>query len=319
MENTLEIKGLEVSVKTEGNSVRILGGINLEIERNESVALVGESGSGKTMTAMSVMQLLPKNISADRGEILLQGRNILAMNEKELREMRGTAAGMIFQEPSSYLNPLFTVGSQIAEAVKEEKGNRKEKVMRILKDVELKSSAYYQYPHQLSGGMQQRVMIAMALINNPALLIADEPTTALDATTAYGIIELLKKMMAKYGLSVLFITHDISLAASFAKRIGVMYAGRLVEISDAGKIIDKPLHPYAERLIDCLPERYNKGERIKTIEGSVPDFKKLPRGCPFHPRCSYKKEVCTQKEPGEMNVEGRIVRCFRYGNLSENG
>ncbi len=318
MENTLEIRDLEVSADIEKKKVRILKDINLSIAKHESVALVGESGSGKTMTAMSVIHLLPKNISIDTGEILVNGRDILKMKEKQLMNTRGSTTGMIFQEPSSYLNPLFTVGSQIAEAIKDNTANRKEQTIKMLEDVELKNTVYYQYPHQLSGGMQQRVMIAMALINHPDLLIADEPTTALDVTTAYGITQLLKKMMVKYGLSVLFITHDISLAVRFAKTIGVMYAGRLVEISDAKKILTRPLHPYTEKLIDCLPERYKPGERIKTIEGNVPDFKNLPTGCPFHPRCPYKKQVCSVQEPAIMVKEEAIVRCFQYGKTTIN-
>jgi oligopeptide/dipeptide ABC transporter ATP-binding protein len=170
----------------------------------------------------------------------------------------------------------------------------------------------------LSGGMQQRVMIAMALINNPELLIADEPTTALDVTTAYGIIELLKEMMARYGLSLLFITHDISLAVNFTQKIAVMYAGKIVELSEAKNIFVRPLHPYTERLISCLPERYKTGDKIRDIEGNVPDFKNLPQGCAFYPRCPYKKEVCASKEPGETKKGTSIVRCFRYGDAVED-
>lgn len=316
MDNTLDIKGLKVLFKTGDKNIPILRGVNLSVEKNESVALVGESGSGKTMTAMSVIRLLPKNLCISEGEIILCGKDIVASGSNALRELRGSRTGMIFQEPSSYLNPLFTVGSQIAEAIKERVVNKKERVVKMLAEVELKSSVYYQYPHQLSGGMQQRAMIAMALANSPELLIADEPTTALDVTTAHGIIELLKRMMARYGLSVLFITHDISLAATFASRIGVMYAGRIVEIAQAKKIVENPLHPYTERLMACLPERYKPGDRIKTIEGAVPDFRRLPHGCPFHPRCPYRQEICMANEPEETVKEGTTVRCYRYGNLN---
>ncbi|MCK9266368.1 ABC transporter ATP-binding protein [bacterium] len=318
MNRTLKIDGLEVSLKKENKRVVILREINLSIGKNESFALAGESGSGKSMTAMSIMQLLPKNISATKGEICLLGKNVLSMNEKELQNIRGTDVGMIFQEPSSYLNPLFTVGAQIEEAIKDKTISKRDRVMEILEEVELKNSVYYQYPHQLSGGMQQRIMIAISLVNSPALLIADEPTTALDVTTAYGIIELIKKMMATHGLSVMFITHDISLAASFVKRIGIMYAGRLIEISDAQNILSKPLHPYTEKLVGCLPERYTPGDKIKTIEGTVPNFHNLPTGCPFHPRCIYKKNICTIKEPTETIIEGTVVRCFRYENSYKN-
>ncbi len=313
MEKTLEISNLEVSARDGKKSFAILRGINLCAEPNQAVALVGESGSGKTMTAMSVMRLLPRNLAVDRGRILLRGEDILAMSESQMRHIRGKVASMIFQEPSSYLNPLFTVGSQVMEAVKNGE-ERFEKTMKMFEDVELERNVYFQYPHQLSGGMQQRVMIAMAMINNPALLIADEPTTALDVTTANGIVLLLRKMMDKYGLSVLFITHDMSLAASFAEKIGVMYAGRLVEFSDAAGIFKSPLHPYTEKLIDCLPERYAPGSRIRTVEGSVPDFRQLPGGCPFHLRCPYKITLCTQRKPGPTLIGTTTVRCFKYGD-----
>ncbi len=345
MEKTLEIKNLEVRFR----ETKILRGVNLSVGKNESVALAGESGSGKTITARSVMKLLPGSMHFEKGEVLIQGTDVTKLPAKELTGIRGKLAGMIFQEPSSYLNPVFTVGSQVAEAIKDSgylhgssplrgedsalrslgaggkvgvktrigRTDRKERVLKMLKDVGLKENVYHQYPHQLSGGMQQRVMIAMALINSPALLVADEPTTALDVTTAHGIIELLKEMTAGYGLSVLFITHDISLAAGFAQKIAVMYAGKIVEFASAKEVYGSPRHPYTERLISCLPERYRKGGRIKTIEGQVPDFKSLPKGCAFHPRCPYKKEICLLKEPGETAREDSIVRCFKYGNAVE--
>jgi|GEM_PF-223905 len=364
MEKTLEIKNLAVRFR----ETRILRGVNFSVGEHESLALVGESGSGKTITARSVMRLLPRNMYFEKGEILIHGINVTELQEKELTEIRGRRAGMIFQEPSSYLNPVFTAGSQIAEAIKNGgnfpgssplrgegagatskehriaqkvemvrplteaqsarmvgvKGRigrfqRKERVLKMLDGVGLKENVYYQYPHQLSGGMQQRVMIAMALINSPDLLIADEPTTALDVTTAYGIIELLKEMMARYGLSLLFITHDISLAVNFAGRIAVMYAGKVVELASAKEIFSNPLHPYTEKLISCLPERYRIGDRIQVIEGQVPDFKTLPQGCAFHPRCPYKMKICLLEDPGEMRKGDSTVRCFRYGNVVETG
>lgn len=337
MEKTLEIKNLEVSFR----ETKILRGVNLSLGKNESLALAGESGSGKTITARSVMRLLPRNMRFDKGEILICGTDATKLPERELTEIRGRLAGMIFQEPSSYLNPVFTAGSQIEEAIKGlevnpgifpwrkgdtvgaktciSKSARKERVMKMLNDVGLKENVYYQYPHQLSGGMQQRVMIAMALINNPELLIADEPTTALDVTTAYGIIELLKEMMARRGLSLLFITHDISLAVNFAQRIAVMYAGKVIELGDARKTFDAPLHPYTEKLVSCLPEKYKTGDRIQVIEGLVPDFRSLPGGCAFHPRCPHKMEICLHEEPGEIMQGDSIVRCFKHGNIVEAG
>ncbi len=322
MEYILDVRGLKVVLKKEiyGAGIEILRGVEFTIRKKESLALVGESGSGKTLTAMSIMGLLPENISLIEGEILLCGTDIVKISQQELRYLRGVKAGMIFQEPSSYLNPVFTAGSQILEAIKARDISKEEKkdiCVKMLKDVGLKEDIYYRYPHQLSGGQQQRVMIAMALINSPSLLIADEPTTALDVTTASGIIELLKVLKERYGLSLLFITHDISLAAGFVDRIAVMYAGQIVEISDAKKIMETPLHPYTEKLIACLPERYRSGERIKAIEGSVPDFGKLPGGCAFHPRCPYVMDICRRSEPPTIRKGGTLVRCFRYGNNVE--
>jgi len=329
MEKMLEIKNLVVRFR----ETRILLGVNLSIGKNESLALVGESGSGKTITARSIMRLLPRNMHFDKGEVLLHGTDMIKLQEKELTEIRGQRVGMIFQEPSSYLNPVFTAGIQIEEAIKGSENpppppffkggikggfGRKGRVLKMLSEVGLKENVYYQYPHQLSGGMQQRVMIAMALINSPDLLIADEPTTALDVTTAYGIIKLLKDMMGRYGLSLLFITHDISLAANFSQKIAVMYAGKIVEVSTAKEIFSNPLHPYTEKLVSCLPERYRAGDRMKTIEGQVPDFNTLPEGCAFHPRCPYKKEICLHKEPGEITRGTTTVRCFRYGDVVED-
>lgn len=319
MEKILEIKKLEVSFNPAGREgVKILRGINLSVGKNESLALAGESGSGKTVTARAVMKLLPNNMNFERGDILIRGRSVLNLKEQEFRKIRGKDVSMIFQEPSSYLNPVFTAGSQVLEAIKGYEPEKRERTVRLLNEVGLKENVFYQYPHQLSGGMQQRVMIAMALINNPKLLIADEPTTALDVTTAYGIVELLKEMREKHGLSILFITHDISLAVNLAHRIAVMYAGRIVEISTSAELLNNPLHPYTEMLIACLPERYKTGDKIKTIEGQVPDFRDLPKGCSFHPRCPYKKEICLREEPGETERGAGIVRCFKYGNFVES-
>jgi len=318
MERILEIKKLEVSFHPPaGERFRILRGINISVGKNESLALAGESGSGKTVTARAVMKLMPNNMHFEKGEILIRGRNVMNLNEREFMQIRGSDVSMIFQEPSSYLNPVFTAGSQVMEAIKGYEPEKRERTVRLLNEVGLKENVFYHYPHQLSGGMQQRVMIAMALINNPGLLIADEPTTALDVTTAYGIVELLKDMMEKHGLSMLFITHDISLAANFADRIAVMYAGRIVELAGAGEILNNPMHPYTEMLVSCLPERYKSGDKIKTIEGQVPDFRNLPKGCSFHPRCPYKKEICLREEPAEMKRGAGIVRCFKYGDFVE--
>ena len=316
MEEILKLENIYVG----NEELKILRNINFSVKRNEIVSIVGESGCGKSMTLRTIIKLLPKNLKILNGDIIFEGIRIKDLKEKEMNKIRGEKIGMIFQEPSSYLNPLFTIGNQIEEAVRGnfKREKRKERVMKILKEMGLSANVYYQYPHQLSGGMQQRAMIAMALINNPSLLLADEPTTALDVTTAFGIINLLKNLVSEHNLSILFVTHDISLANYISDRIIVMYAGIIVENGKAKEIYENPLHPYTRKLIECLPEKYKKGERIKTIEGEVPSFKNLPPGCPFFQRCDYKMKICEERIPGEINFENRILRCFKYGNTLES-
>jgi len=316
MEEILKLENIYVG----NEELKILRNINFSVKRNEIVSIVGESGCGKSMTLRTIIKLLPKNLKILNGDIIFEGIRIKDLKEKEMNKIRGEKIGMIFQEPSSYLNPLFTIGNQIEEAVRGnfKREKRKEKVIKILKEMELSPNVYYQYPHQLSGGMQQRAMIAMALINNPSLLLADEPTTALDVTTAFGIINLLKNLVSEHNLSILFVTHDISLANYISDRIIVMYAGIIVENGKAKEIYENPLHPYTRKLIECLPEKYKKGERIKTIEGEVPSFKNLPPGCPFFQRCDFKMKICEERIPGEINFENRILRCFKYGNTLES-
>jgi oligopeptide/dipeptide ABC transporter ATP-binding protein len=316
MEEILKLENVYVG----NEELKILRNINFSVKRNEIVSIVGESGCGKSMTLRTIIKLLPKNLKILNGDIIFEGIRIKDLKEKEMNKIRGEKIGMIFQEPSSYLNPLFTIGNQIEEAVRGnfKKGERKERVMKILKEMGLSANVYYQYPHQLSGGMQQRAMIAMALINNPSLLLADEPTTALDVTTAFSIINLLKNLVSEHNLSILFVTHDISLANYISDRIIVMYAGIIVENGKAKEIYENPLHPYTRKLIECLPEKYKKGERIKIIEGEVPSFKNLPPGCPFFQRCDYKMKICEERIPGEINFGNRILRCFKYGNTMES-
>ncbi|RKY30144.1 MAG: ABC transporter ATP-binding protein [Candidatus Omnitrophota bacterium] len=310
----LEIKNLRVCFDTIEGELEVLRGINLNIKKGEIVGLVGESGCGKTLTALSIIRLLPKTAFIKSGEIYLEGTELVKLSKREMENIRGKKIGMIFQEPSSYLNPLYTAGNQVEEAIKEDlpKIEKRKRVFEIFEEVGLNRSDYFKYPHQLSGGMQQRVMISMALINRPVLLLADEPTTALDVTTEAQIINLLRKLIEKYMLSVLFITHDISLAKSFVDRIAVMYAGQIVEIGDSKEIFEDPLHPYTKGLVMCLPERYKRGERIRTIGGNVADFKNLPNGCAFHPRCPLKRKICEIEDPEEKRIGNRIVRCHEY-------
>lgn len=316
MEEILKLENICVG----NEELKILKDIDFSIKRNEIVSIVGESGCGKSMTLRTIIKLLPKNLKILDGEVIFEGIRLKDLNEKEMNKIRGKKIGMIFQEPSSYLNPLFTIGNQIEEAIRENlnKEEKKERVMKVLEETGLSANVYYQYPHQLSGGMQQRAMIAMALINNPSLLLADEPTTSLDVTTAFTIINLLKNLVDQHNLSILLVTHDISLANYISDRIIVMYAGIIVETGKAKEIYENPLHPYTKKLIECLPEKYKKGEKIKTIKGEVPLLKNLFPGCPFSPRCDYKMKICEEKVPIEINFENRTLRCFKYGDIVES-
>ena len=316
MEEILIVENISVG----NEELEILRDISFDVKKNEIISIVGESGCGKSMTLRTIIRLLPKNLKILNGDIIFEGMKLKDLKEKEMNRIRGKKIGMIFQEPSSYLNPLFTIGNQIEEAIEGniKKREKKEMVIKILKEMGLPITTYYQYPHQLSGGMQQRAMIAIALINGPSLLLADEPTTALDVTTAFSIINLLKNLVTNHNLSILFVTHDISLANHISDRIIVMYGGTIVEIGKSKEIYENPLHPYTKKLIECLPQRYKKGERIKTIEGEVPFFKNLPAGCPFSQRCDYKMKICEEQKPGKIFFENRIVKCFKYGNIVES-
>ncbi|MCM8818891.1 MAG: ABC transporter ATP-binding protein [Candidatus Omnitrophica bacterium] len=312
-----EILKLE-NVWVGNQEVKILRDINFEVKEREILSIVGESGCGKSLTLRTIIKLLPKNLKLLEGKIYFEEKDITEFQDME--KIRGKKIGMIFQEPSSYLNPLFTIGNQIEEAIKngKDRKNKKDRVFKILEEMGLSKNVYYQYPHQLSGGMQQRAMIAMAIINNPYLLLADEPTTALDITTAFGIVNLLKNLVNIHNMSIIFVTHDISLASFISDKIIVMYAGIIVEKGNAELIYNNPFHPYTKKLINCLPEKYQKGERIKVIDGEVPTYKNLPKGCPFNPRCEYKIEICEKKLPEEIALENRDVRCFKYGKIMES-
>lgn len=311
----LKVKNLKVSFYQGRSPVNILSEVEFDILSGETLALVGESGCGKTLTALSIVKLLPRHARIDQGEINLLGDNIVNFTEEEMLNIRGKKIGMIFQEPSSYLNPVYSIGNQITEAIRAPltKKEKKEKVFQALTEVGLKPMHYWQFPHQLSGGMQQRSLIAMALINQPALLIADEPTTSLDVTTAIQIMTLIQSLQEKHRLALLLITHDIALACHFSDWLAVMYTGRIVEIGPAKKIFSSPLHPYTENLIACLPEKYQPKQTISAIPGSVPDFRRLPSGCSYHPRCKYRLPVCACSQPPVFRKDDIRVRCFRYG------
>ncbi|MBI5181093.1 MAG: ABC transporter ATP-binding protein [Nitrospirae bacterium] len=318
-ENVLEIKDLKTYFYTPDGVVKAVDGINLSVKRGSLLGIVGESGCGKSMTAMSILNLVPqppgKIVS---GEILYEGKDILKLNESEMRNIRGAKISMIFQEPMTALNPVFTVGEQIAEALRAHKGmNRREamdKAAELLSLVNIPSARdrIKDYPHQLSGGMRQRVMIAMAISCSPSIVIADEPTTALDVTVQAQVLDLLKQLMKKIGMSMILITHDLGVIAEAANDVAVMYAGRIVEYTSTDALFAAPTHPYTEGLLNSIP-RFNKKkrERLKAIPGVVPRLLDLPEGCKFYGRCGIAIDRCKKEEPLlKETAKGHLARCW---------
>ncbi len=318
MENVLEVKDLVVRFDTDDGIVRAINGISFSIGRERTLGLVGETGAGKTTTALSILNLVPDPpgvISA--GSIVLDGKEILEMGEKELEHMRGNDVAMIFQDPMTALNPVITVGDQIAESImlheKLSKDEAMERAKKMLELVGIAGSRAYDYPHQLSGGMKQRVVIAIALACHPSLLIADEPTTALDVTIQAQVLALIKELIDNNHMSMLMITHDLGVVAEVCDDVAVMYAGRIVEIGTADEVFNHTLHPYTEGLFDSLPNLRQRGEDLIPIKGLMPDPMHLPEGCSFSPRCPYATEECHQKLPELKLMNGtHYVACGRY-------
>jgi oligopeptide/dipeptide ABC transporter ATP-binding protein len=300
----LEIRGLRVSFATDAGPVPAVRGVDLSLAPGETLALVGESGCGKSVTALSILRLVAVPPGAiDAGEILLEGENLLAVPEARMREIRGNDVAMIFQEPMTSLNPVLRVGEQVAEAIELHQGASREQARaRAIEafarvGIPAPEQRVDEYPHQLSGGMRQRVMIAMALACNPKLLIADEPTTALDVTIQAQILELIAKLQRELGMAVLLITHDLGVVAETARRVAVMYAGRVVEEADVLDLFERPRHPYTAGLLRSRPRLDVAHGKLVPIEGSVPDALHQPSGCAFHPRCPLAEERCRQAEP----------------------
>ena len=313
----LEIKQLTSAFLFEGKPVPVVTDVSITVEEGEILGLVGESGSGKSVTAKNVMRLLPTPpASVLSGEILFKGRDILKLSEKEMRSVRGNEISMIFQEPMTSLNPVYTCGNQIMEAVMlhqhVDKKTARAKAEEMLKLVgmSMPEERLKNYPHELSGGMRQRVMIAMALCSNPSLLIADEPTTALDPTIQAQILELIGELQKKLGMSVLYITHDLGVVAELCHRVVVMYAGMVMEVAQTEDLFSKPAHPYTQRLMKAMPRMNSGGERLNSIEGVVPHITEMPKGCHVHPRCPYATELCRQSCPPMTDLgNGHQVRC----------
>jgi len=312
----LEIRNLSVDFQTSIGLFRAVDGVNLDINETDILSIVGESGSGKSVSMLAVMGLLPwtANVTADKMEF--GGRNLLTISSKERRKIIGHDISMIFQEPMSSLNPCFTVGFQISETLKEHLGmNRKARKDRCIELLELvgipaPEERLKAFPHQLSGGMSQRVMIAMAIACNPKLLIADEPTTALDVTIQAQIIDLLVDLQSEKGMALVLITHDMGVVAETAKQVIVMYAGQQVEQQQVDGLFNMPRHPYTNALLDALPERSLDLDRLPTIEGVVPGAGDRPNGCLFSPRCKFVQDDCNANVPSLESIGDNALRCF---------
>lgn len=315
----VSIRNLEVAFQAGAKTVHALNGVNLEVGRGEAVALIGESGSGKSVTLRALMRLHPPRRTRISGEMVVDGRDVLAMNARELAAMRGPVVSMVFQEPLLALDPVYTVGRQIEEMVRRHTGKRaaeaRARALSLFERVRIPSPErrLQAYPHEMSGGMRQRAMIALALSCNPKVLLADEPTTALDATVQIQILLLLRELQRELGLAIVFVTHDIGAAAEIADRVAVMYGGRIVEQGSMADLLRAPRHPYTLALLKGRAHgAMQKGQRLETIPGSPPDLAALPPGCSFAPRCSLAEAQCLAKVPDIVPVAaGHQVRCVR--------
>lgn len=320
-EKLLEIRKLTAGFLTENGVVKATDRISLSIEKGKTVCLVGESGSGKSVTSLAIMRLIDYagGVIMD-GSIRFRGQDLATKKQEEMRQIRGNQIAMIFQDPMSALNPVFTVGEQIAESLRLHQNKDADEAwdmaVNLLKLVGIPAPEIRakQYPHELSGGMCQRVVIAIALACNPELLIADEPTTALDVTVQAQILDLLRKLQAELGMSILLITHDMGVAAEMADRVAVMYAGAIVEEGPVEDIFNQPSHPYTTGLLQSIPGfEGERGGELYTIQGTIPPIGQLPSGCRFHPRCPHAKEVCRQKEPPEFMIGAdHRASCWLY-------
>ena len=315
----LQVINLKTYFYTEDGVVPALTGVDFTVHKGKTVGLVGESGCGKSVTALSIMRLVPPPGRIVAGEVNLNGRDVLGLSEKEMRSIRGKQIAMIFQEPMTSLNPVYTVGSQIVEAInthlKVSAQEARKKAVDMLRTVGIPSpeERFSAYPHELSGGMRQRVMIAMALSCGPDLLIADEPTTALDVTIQAQILELIKDIRKQTSMALLLITHDLGVIAEMADEVVVMYAGEIVEQVDATTLFKQPAHPYTQGLLTSIPSLTSSKERpLNVIKGSVPNLLKLPVGCRFAPRCPHVMKICWQTHPEVKAIGKQLVRCWLY-------
>ena len=326
MEKLLEVSDLHVAFPSKRETVRAVDGVSFQVFQGETFGLVGESGCGKSQTLRSILGLLKQPGRITGGEIRYKGADIAKMSQRELQKIRGKEISMIFQEPMSSLNPVYRIGDQMLEMIRTHnkqisKKDALDQCVEMLKRVGIPSpeQRIKEFPHQLSGGMRQRVMIAMALLCNPKLLIADEPTTALDVTIQAQILRIIKTLTKESNTSVILITHDMGVVAEVADHVMVMYAGKSVEYGTAEDIFDHPKHPYTIGLLNSIPKLGSgQEEHLYTIEGTVPGLDEMPEGCRFCTRCQHATEQCRKKDPGMREVDGHMVRCFLYGKEGED-
>lgn len=325
--STLEVKDLVVKYKTDDETIHALNGVNLHISKGETLGLVGETGAGKTTTALSILRLIPNPPGVlERGCVTLNGTDLFDLPERRMEDIRGNDVSMIFQDPMTSLNPVISVEDQISEVIALHKNINYKQALdeagNTLEIVGIPRKRGAEYPHQFSGGMKQRVVIAMALACNPSLLIADEPTTALDVTIQAQVLELMKNLKQDFNTSILMITHDLGIVAEMCDRVSILYAGRVVEHGTLEDIFENTRHPYTEGLFNSLPNIKNRRGWLKPIRGLMPDPSNLPSGCSFHPRCDYAMEICEQQAPSTLLAsETHFVECHLYNerNIREGG
>jgi oligopeptide/dipeptide ABC transporter ATP-binding protein len=316
MEPLLEVKGLRTSIKTKQGYKHAVEDVSFAMRRGEILSIVGESGCGKSLTAHSILRLISSPpVYITKGEIFYEDKDLLKLRKQDMRNIRGNKISMIFQEPMTSLNPVYTIGKQITEAILlHQSVNKKEAKSKAIEMVGIPSpeQRMQEYPHQMSGGMRQRVMIAMALSCQPELLIADEPTTALDVTIQAQILQELKRLQKQFNTSIILITHDLGVVADMAQNVLVMYAGKIVEYGTVKEIFSKPLHPYTLGLLQSIPRLDQNVKSLHVIDGMVPNIGEMPKGCRFYPRCTKAMDICKEKAPELFTQEDRKVRCWLY-------
>ena len=322
----LRIEDLTIHFPTEEGDVRAVNGVSLSVEAGQTLGLVGETGAGKTTTALGILRLVPEPGQVESGSIIYKDRDIMTMSEKEVQDIRGNEISMIFQDPMTALNPVMTVGDQVAEVILRHQNCTKveaqQRMIDILGKVGIGPDRASDYPHQFSGGMKQRVVIAIALACNPKLLLADEPTTALDVTTQAQVMRMINDLKREFNTSMILITHDLGIVAESCDQVAIMYAGEIVEYGSLEDIFDHTTHPYTKGLFNSIPSLDKDTERLQPIQGLMPDPANLPEGCKFHPRCPYAVEACAQQHPGMTELTpGHLCRCLRCGDpiLSQEG